>query len=189
LWSRELPQLSDIFLISLSGNGMNLSAMQTGTFHRHSMQYRHPTHLPLPTCSGSLNHHQVPPLFCRYSYISDHGSGMRGNVVDCRTVLQAGRSQFDAPWRHRFFLIWLNPLSSNMALGSTQSLIQMSTSILLLGKERLARDANSLTAICKPTFWKMWKPQHFRTVWITLACHRNTFTLLYLSTAHWTETC
>jgi hypothetical protein len=37
-----------------------------------------------------------------------------------------------------------------MALGSTQPLIEISTSKVLGGKERPARKADNLTAICEP---------------------------------------
>jgi hypothetical protein len=37
-----------------------------------------------------------------------------------------------------------------MALGSTQPLTEMSTTNLPGGKERPAREANNLTAICEP---------------------------------------
>jgi hypothetical protein len=37
-----------------------------------------------------------------------------------------------------------------MALGSTQSLTEMRAKNLPVGKERLARKADNLTAICEP---------------------------------------
>jgi hypothetical protein len=39
-----------------------------------------------------------------------------------------------------------------MALGSTQPLTEMSTRIFMGGKERPARKADKLTAICEPIF-------------------------------------
>jgi hypothetical protein len=44
-----------------------------------------------------------------------------------------------------------NPSSRTMALGSTQPLTEMSTRNLPEGKERPARKADNLTAICEPT--------------------------------------
>jgi hypothetical protein len=42
-----------------------------------------------------------------------------------------------------------------MALGSTHPLTEMSTRNLPGGKERPARKADNLTAICEPIVWKM----------------------------------
>jgi hypothetical protein len=44
-----------------------------------------------------------------------------------------------------------NPSSRTMALGSTQPLTEISTRNLPGGKERPARKADKLTAICEPT--------------------------------------
>jgi hypothetical protein len=43
-----------------------------------------------------------------------------------------------------------NPSSHTMALESTQSLTEINTSNLPGGKERPARGADNLTAICEP---------------------------------------
>jgi hypothetical protein len=51
--------------------------------------------------------------------------GARGSVVGGGTMLQAGRSQAQAPMRGDFFNI-PNPSSRTMALGSTQPLTEMS---------------------------------------------------------------
>jgi hypothetical protein len=48
------------------------------------------------------------------------------------------------------FLNWPNPSSRTMALGSTQSLTEMSTTNLPGGKGRPGRKADNLTAICEP---------------------------------------
>jgi hypothetical protein len=48
------------------------------------------------------------------------------------------------------FFNWPNPSSCTMAVGTTQSLTEMSTRNLPGGKERSARKADSLTAICEP---------------------------------------
>jgi hypothetical protein len=47
-------------------------------------------------------------------------------------------------------LNWPNPFSRTMALGSIQSLTEMSTRNLPVGKERPARKADNLTVICEP---------------------------------------
>jgi hypothetical protein len=47
------------------------------------------------------------------------------------------------------FFSWHNPFSRIMALGFTQPLTEMSTRNLPGGKERPARKADNLTAICE----------------------------------------
>jgi hypothetical protein len=63
-----------------------------------------------------------------------------------------------------------------VALGSTQLLTQMSTRNLLGSKERTARKADNLTAICEPIILKMWEPQRLTTLWASTACYRDNFT-------------
>jgi hypothetical protein len=63
-----------------------------------------------------------------------------------------------------------------MAVGSTQPLTQISTRNISGGKGRPARKADNLTAICEPIVYKMWEPQHLRTLWAPTACYRYTFT-------------
>jgi hypothetical protein len=48
------------------------------------------------------------------------------------------------------FFNWPDPSSRSTALGSTQPLIEMTTKNLPGGKERPARKADNLTAICEP---------------------------------------
>jgi hypothetical protein len=48
------------------------------------------------------------------------------------------------------FFNWPNPSRRTMALGSTQSLIEMSTTYLPRGKGRSAREADNLTTTCEP---------------------------------------
>jgi hypothetical protein len=48
------------------------------------------------------------------------------------------------------FFNWSNSSSRTMALGSTQPLIETSTRNFPDGKERPARKADNLTAICEP---------------------------------------
>jgi hypothetical protein len=57
-----------------------------------------------------------------------------------------------------------------MALGSTQSLTEMSTRNLPGGKKRPARRADNLTAICEPNVCKLWEPQPLATLRATTAC-------------------
>jgi hypothetical protein len=56
------------------------------------------------------------------------------------------------------------PSSCTMAIGSTQPLKEMSTRNLPGGKERPARKADNLTAICEPIVWKMWVPRRLATL-------------------------
>jgi hypothetical protein len=65
-------------------------------------------------------------------------------------MLQAGRSRVRFTIRSLDFFNRPNPSSRTMALGSTQSLKEMSTRNLPGGKGRPARKADNLTAICKP---------------------------------------
>jgi hypothetical protein len=73
-----------------------------------------------------------------------------------------------------------NPSSRTMTLGSTQPLTEMSTSNLPGGKGWRARRADNLTAIYKPTVWKMWEPQHLTTLWASTASYRDSFTFIYI---------
>jgi hypothetical protein len=65
-------------------------------------------------------------------------------------MLQAGRSPVRIPDNVHFFNL-PNRSSRTMALGSTQSLIEMSTRNLRGGKGRLARKADKLAAIYELT--------------------------------------
>jgi hypothetical protein len=71
------------------------------------------------------------------------------SVVGWETTLQVGRSLVRFPYEVNFFNL-PNASSRNMALGSTQSLTEMSTRNLPGGKRRPARKADNLTAICEP---------------------------------------
>jgi hypothetical protein len=62
-----------------------------------------------------------------------------------------------------------------MALGSTQSLTEMSTRNLRGGKGRPARGADNLTAICELIVYKMWEPRRLTTLWAFTACYRDNF--------------
>jgi hypothetical protein len=64
-----------------------------------------------------------------------------------------------------------------MALGSTQSLTEMSTRNLSGGKRWTARKADSLTAICEPVAYKMWEPRQLTTLWASTVCYRHNVTL------------
>jgi hypothetical protein len=63
-----------------------------------------------------------------------------------------------------------------MALGSTQTLTEMSTRNLPGVKGRPARGADNLTAIYKPIVQKMWEPRRLITPWAFTACYRDSFT-------------
>jgi hypothetical protein len=63
-------------------------------------------------------------------------------------MLQAGRSPVRVPDEVDFFSL-LNPSSRTMVLGSTQPLTEMSTRNLPVGKERPARKADNLSAVCE----------------------------------------
>jgi hypothetical protein len=56
-----------------------------------------------------------------------------------------------------------------MALGSTQPLTEMTTRNIPGGEGRPARKADNLTAICEPTVYKMWEPQHLTALWVSTA--------------------
>jgi hypothetical protein len=92
-------------------------------------------------------------------------------------MLQARRSLVRIPMPLVFFS-WPNPSSHTMALESTQPLTDVSTRNLPGGKGQPAHKADSLTAICEPTVWKMWEPWHFTTLWTSMASYRNSFTFL-----------
>jgi hypothetical protein len=64
-----------------------------------------------------------------------------------------------------------------MVLGPTQPLTEMSTRNLPGGKEQPARTVDNLTAICEPIVYIMWDPQRLTTLWASMACYRDNFTL------------
>jgi hypothetical protein len=66
-----------------------------------------------------------------------------------------------------------SPIASSctMALGPTQLLKVMSTRNIPEGKRRPASIADSFTAICEPTVWKMQEAQHLTTLWALMACY------------------
>jgi hypothetical protein len=68
-------------------------------------------------------------------------------------MLQAGRSSIRVPDEINFFNL-PNPSSRTMALGSTQSITEMSTRNFPGDKTRPARRADNLAAICEPNVWK-----------------------------------
>jgi len=82
----------------------------------------------------------------------------RSGAVGWGTALQVGRSQV------RFPMVSHNHSGRNMALGSTQLLIEMSTRNIYRGKRRLVRKSDNLiTNMCRLS-WnlrvsKSWKPQ------------------------------
>jgi hypothetical protein len=76
--------------------------------------------------------------------------GARGSIVGWDTMLQAERSRVRFPIRLLDIFNLPNPSSRIRALGSTQPLTEMSSRIVPGGKERPARKADKLTAICEP---------------------------------------
>jgi hypothetical protein len=72
-----------------------------------------------------------------------------------------------------------NLSSRTMPLGSTQLVIEMSTRNLPWGKERPARKADNLTAICEPIVYKIWEPRRPTTLWAPTACYRDSFTFFF----------
>jgi hypothetical protein len=71
-----------------------------------------------------------------------------------------------------------------MALGSTQSLTEMSTRNLAGDKGRPARKVDSLAAISKPIVLKMWEPRRLTILMASTACYRDSFTF-YLDLRNW----
>jgi hypothetical protein len=68
---------------------------------------------------------------------------------------------------------WPNSSSCTRTLGPTQPLTEISTRNLPVGKGRLARKANNLTAICELIIWKIWEPWYFTTLWTSTTCYRD----------------
>jgi hypothetical protein len=64
-----------------------------------------------------------------------------------------------------------------MALGSTQSLTEMSTRIFLgVNGGRPTRKADNLTAVFERIVKKIWEPRRLTTLWVSTACYRDSFT-------------
>jgi hypothetical protein len=68
-----------------------------------------------------------------------------------------------------------------MVLGSTQPLMEMSTRNLSGGKGRPARGTENLTVICKPIVQEMWEPRRLTTLWVFMACYRDSLIFLFNS--------
>jgi hypothetical protein len=64
----------------------------------------------------------------------------------------------------------------------TQPLTEMSTrnikKMFLGSRERLAREADNLAAICEPIVKTMWDPQHLTTLYTSTVCYGDSFTFL-----------
>jgi hypothetical protein len=71
------------------------------------------------------------------------------------------------------------PSSRTMALGSTQSLTEMSTRNVLGVKGRPKRKADNFTAICEPIVYKIWEPRRLTALWASTASYRYSFTLSF----------
>jgi hypothetical protein len=68
---------------------------------------------------------------------------------------------------------WANVSSQTVALGSTQ----MSMRNLPAGKRWPARKADNLIFICADCLEEMWVPRRLTTLWVSMACYRDSFTL------------
>jgi hypothetical protein len=97
----------------------------------------------------------------------------RGSAADWGTTLQAREVAGSIPDDVIGLFNWSNPSSRTMALGSTQTLTEMSTRNLPEGKGRQTRNADNLTAICEPIVQKMWEPRRVTTLWASTACYRD----------------
>jgi hypothetical protein len=74
-----------------------------------------------------------------------------------------------------------------MAVGSTQSLTEMSTRNIPGSKRQPVRKADNLTAICEPTVQKMGEPRRLTTLRASTACYRDSFTFFYTAPSNqWT---
>jgi hypothetical protein len=85
-----------------------------------------------------------------FSNILNTWYGARGSVVGEGTMLLAGTSRVGFLMRSLNFFNSPNPSSRTMALWSTQLLTEMSARNLSEGKQRPARKADNLNAICEP---------------------------------------
>jgi hypothetical protein len=95
--------------------------------------------------------------------------GACGSVGGWDIMHQAERSRVQIPIRSSDSFNWPNPSSHTMALGSIQTLTETGWP---------ARKADNLTTICEPIVYKMWKPRCPTTLWASMACYRDSFTLL-----------
>jgi hypothetical protein len=68
-----------------------------------------------------------------------------------------------------------------MALGSTQSITDMTTRKLPGGKEWPVLKADNLTDICEPVVQKMWGTSTLTTLWASAACYKDSFTFTHTS--------
>jgi hypothetical protein len=99
------------------------------------------------------------------------------SVVGWGTMLQAGKSRVRFPMGSLvFFFNWPNHSSRTMSLWSTQPGTEMSTRKLPGGEGRPAHKADNLTAICKPSVYKMWEPRSLITLWAFTACYGDSLT-------------
>jgi hypothetical protein len=76
------------------------------------------------------------------------------------------------------FFNWPNFSSHTVAVRLTQLLTEMSTRNLPGGKGWPALKAYNLIAICEPIALKMCEPERLTTLWISMACCRDSFTFL-----------
>jgi hypothetical protein len=62
-----------------------------------------------------------------------------------------------------------------MALGSTQTKIEISTRYLPGVKRWPERKGDNLTAFCEPIFYKMWEPRRLTNLGASTAGYRDSF--------------
>jgi hypothetical protein len=72
-----------------------------------------------------------------------------------------------------------------MALGSTQPLTETRNRNLPADRERPARKADNLTAICEPIVLKMREPQRLTTLWAFTACQPYAPAVFYHQEDSW----
>jgi len=90
--------------------------------------------------------------------------GARGSAFGWGTAPQAGRPRFRFPMMSLDFFHWHNPSGRTMALGSTQSLAEMSTTNVSWEWRLPVRRADNLTTFMCRLSWNLgasasWNPQ------------------------------
>jgi hypothetical protein len=67
-----------------------------------------------------------------------------------------------------------------MALGSARLVTEMSTRNFPGSNALPERKAHNFTAICEPTVYEIWEPQHVTTLWASTTCYSDTALLDFL---------
>jgi hypothetical protein len=58
--------------------------------------------------------------------------------------------------------------------------IETELNMLLGSRARPVREPDNLTAICKPTVYKIWEPKYLSTLYALTICYWDSFTFLYV---------